>query len=645
MTSAVRFTRRTLPAELADYGAWPAFDSSQLSTAELALYERRMHGLIAYLNGDPTSSITSSYGLQTSELLRYLNRCVAVMDDGRLAGWTGLAKGFRTGRPIRVKPVCAMPRQSLGGYTGALAALLDLQPDVHAGLDKYLATGIDPDGRKRGRATKLTAHEIFLQLCTASGISRQAWPFCVNRKGRNCIGKYVDDFFSRRHEKIALLQYGEECRQRSKRSGRRPESPAAVAPFEIVEADEHTSDIIFAVGVDTPKGTKYVPCYRMTLIVVVDRFTSYILGWAVVVRRQITTADFLGCMDNAVAGQCLSEEIVRALHVSIGNQADDPEFRAGFVSVFVDNALAHLSDSVGDRVRSETGAAVSWGGIKRPERRAVVERVFGWIEQEVFHQSPSTTGNSPVDTRRNKPESQAVKHKVTLEQLMRDTAAAVARWNLKGTEANYADSPAAQMLEYYAPGSGCLAPLAPARSTLSPPLRIEVSSAPVRGSRAKGRSPCICYASVEYGSPVLAARWDLIGRRVQIHADPYDVSRVRAYTKDGMELGELVPLSSRWRFPHSLEMRRLLKSNIQDGHDDPYVNPTGQALGKLAQQALDACSSAPRSTRAATVVAEEARKGYTAEPLSERKPKRPDTKTLAARVRAGRDIDFTVIAK
>jgi len=31
--------------------------------------------------------------------------------------------------------------------------------------------------------------------------------------------------------------------------------------------------------------------------------------------------------------------------------------------------------------------------------------------------------------------------------------------------------------------------------------------------------------------------------------------------------------------------------------------------------------------------------------VGERKPKRPDTKTLAARVRAGRDIDFTVIAK
>lgn len=645
MTLAVRFTRKTLPAELADYGSWPAFDASQLSSAELALYERRMHGLIAYLNGDPTSSIASSYGLQTSELLRYLNRCIAVMDDGRVAGWTGLAKGFRTGKPIRVKPVCAMPRQSIGGYTGALSALFALQPDVQAGLDKYLATGIDPDGQKRGRANKLTAHQIFLRLCTASGLSRQAWPFCVNRKGRNCIGKYVDDFFCQRHEKIALLQYGEECKQRSKRSGHRPESPGAVAPFEIVEADEHTADIIFSVGVKTPKGIKYVPCYRMTLIVAADRFTSYILGWAVVARRQITSADFLGCMNNAVAGQCLSGEIVRALHASIGDQAEDREFHIGFVSIFVDNALAHLSDSVGDRLRAETCAAVSFGAIRRPERRALVERVFGWIAQEVFHQSPSTTGNSPVDTRRNKPESQAVKHRVTLEQVMRATAAAVDRWNMKGTEANYGCSPAAQMLEHYAPGSGSLAPLAPARSSLSPPLRIEVTSAPVRGSRATGRAPCICYAGVEYSSPVLAARWDLIGRRVKIHADPYDVSRVSTFTEDGMELGELVPLSSRWRFPHSLEMRRLLKSKIQGGHDDPYVNPAGKALGELAQQALDACSSSPRSTRAATVVVEEARKGYTAVPVGEQKSKRPDTRTLAARVRAGRDIDFTIIAK
>ncbi len=55
---------------------------------------------------------------------------------------------------------------------------------------------------------------------------------------------------------------------RSRRPGGEVDSPNAFAPLEIVEADEHAADIIFAVGVDTPKGVRYVPSHRMTLIVV-----------------------------------------------------------------------------------------------------------------------------------------------------------------------------------------------------------------------------------------------------------------------------------------------------------------------------------------------------------------------------------------
>ncbi len=62
--------------------------------------------------------------------------------------------------------------------------------------------------------------------------------------------------------------------------------------------------------------------------------------------------------------------------------------------------------------------------------------------------------------------------------------------------------------------SGCLAPLGPPRPTLTPSLRVEVARATVRGSQKKGRRPRVSYASVEYGSPILATRWDLIGRSV-----------------------------------------------------------------------------------------------------------------------------------
>jgi hypothetical protein len=321
------------------------------------------------------------------------------------------------------------------------------------------------------------------------------------------------------------------------------------------------------------------------------------------------------------------------------------ELRLGFSSLFVDNALAHLSDCVGDRIRAETGAAISFGAIRQPQRRSVVERVFGWMAANVFHHSPSTTGRSPTDTLRNHPELQAVRNKITLEQVMAETSNAVARWNSKPTEANYGSSPAAQILEYYAPGSGCLAPLGPPRPKLVPPLRVEATEATVRGSQRKGRLPRVCYSSVEYGSSVLASRWDLIGQTITIHVDPYDVSRIHAYARDGRELGDLVPMDSRWRHPHSIEIRRLLKSKIMSARDEPDANTASRELGALAQKALDACMSAPRSTQAATVLAEEGRKGYAPEEPSVPFESRSNTKTLASRVRTSRSIDFTVIGK
>ncbi|RTQ90509.1 MULTISPECIES: hypothetical protein [Stenotrophomonas] len=645
MAQNLKFNRRTLPADLADYSEWPACETSQLDPADLALFERRKKALIAYLGGYRTAEIASRLGIERTEVLRYLNRCVAVMDDGRIAGWVGLIKGFRKQKPTRSKPVNAMPGQSFGGYTGALSALFDSQPDVQSALDNYLATGITPEGAKQGRVTPKKAHQIFLELCRHAGLRRSEWPFCVTRRGREAICAYLKQFFTANHERVASLQYGEECRQRSRRPWEQSDTPKASAPFEIVEADEHTADIIFAVGVSTPKGIKYVPSHRMTLIVIVDRFTSFILGWDVVVRRTIASSDFLRCIDHASSGQCLSDQLRIALAGTLSEEVDPSELRFGFGSLFVDNALAHLSDNVGDRVRGETGAAISFGAIRRPKRRALVERVFGWLASAVFHQSPSTTGNTPKDTLRNQPECKAVRNQVTLEKLMKDTAKAVARWNSTPTEANYGSSPADQLLEYYAPGSGCLAPLGPPRSKMTPSLRVDVSSAIVRGSQKKGRPPRISYAGVEYGSPILAARWDLIAQAITLQADPYDISHIHAYTSDGRDLGRLEPLSSRWRHPHSLEMRRLLRSKIMSARDEPLADIVGSELQVLAQKALDACASAPRATKAATVLAEEGRKGYAPDMTLRAAAKSVDTQTLASRVRKSRSIDFSVIGK
>jgi hypothetical protein len=357
-------------------------------------------------------------------------------------------------------------------------------------------------------------------------------------------------------------------------------------------------------------------------------------------------------MDHAISGQCLSEGLKETLQAKFGHEVPGSEHRwndlqLGFDSILIDNALAHLSDAVCSKVRSVAGAAVSFGGIRCPQRRALVEHIFSWLGREVFHRSISTTGNSPVDSRRTRPEAQAVRCKITLSELIQQTGRAVRRWNSKGTEANYSSSPEEQMLEYYQSVDGALAPVLPPRQMSLPPLRAAVCQATVRGSQARGRPPYVSYETVDYSSKELGLRWVLIGHTIKIYADPYDISSIRAFTDDGIEIGKLVPLSSRWRYSHSLQMRNLLKLHIKYAHDQPVRDPVKTALEDLEQEALAANAKRPKTTKAAAMLAEEARKGYVADPLAirGRASVRASTKQLAKRVRKRRDIDFSLVGR
>ncbi|MBN5140940.1 MULTISPECIES: hypothetical protein [Stenotrophomonas] len=644
MAAAFRYTRRTLPAELADMEAWPPFDFSALDPEDLVVWNRRRAALACYLAGDSVAQIKGRYGYQCHQIVLFLNRCLQTMQDGRLVGCMGLVKGIRTKPNVRARPVRSMPHLSHGGYAGALEQTFSVCPSIRVALEKYLATGISPAGKDQGRVTPRTAHQVFLKLCTEAGFAPSDWPFCVERQGRVSLDRYVHRFFADNHQRVALLQFGEISRDRSKR-GTSPLAKMRVkAPFEAVEADEHEAHIIFSVGIQTPKGMRYVPCRRLSLIVVVDRYTSHILAWNLVVRRQPSSADFLECIDGAIGGQCLSAEAREALLPHGGDHRRDG-IRVGFDTLFVDNALSHLSDSVCARIREAAGASVSFGALRRPKRRSLVERVFSWMAREVFHRSRATTGNNPVDTRRFHPESAAVRLKISMEDIMRGIDKAVGLWNNKPTEANYGCSPAQQLLDYFSSTKGALPPLCPSRDSMSLPLRLEICRPTVRGSQAKGRLPYITYASVEYSSQKLAARWELVGKKIRIHADPNDISVVQAYTAEGESLDELMPISSRWQHPHSREIRRLLKAKIKSAHDMLDQHPAQVFLIGQEQSALEANEKSVRVTRAASIVAEEARKGYSSEQSQITRSTRESTRQLVRRIRKPTTIDFSVIGK
>ena len=83
-----------------------------------------------------------------------------------------------------------------------------------------------------------------------------------------------------------------------------------------------------------------------------------------------------------------------------------PETRyAYFDRIMLDNAKAHLSSHVIDRMTNALKTTMDFGSVATPETRGIVERFFGSLETRGFHKMSMTTGSSIKDLKRKDTES------------------------------------------------------------------------------------------------------------------------------------------------------------------------------------------------------------------------------------------------
>lgn len=107
----------------------------------------------------------------------------------------------------------------------------------------------------------------------------------------------------------------------------------------------------------------------------------------------------------------------------------------------MDNAKAHLADSVLNTLVKKLGVKVCFGKVAEPTRRAIIERFFKTLEERSFHELPSTTGTSPIDPRRHFPEKQAKRYRISVDDLKRITFSAIAEYNNTPHSSLYGNSP------------------------------------------------------------------------------------------------------------------------------------------------------------------------------------------------------------
>ena len=537
----------------------------------------------SHLGGNLTKENLVKRGLHYQQVIRAVNRCTSRWHDGTLVGWRGLIFNLR---------VRGYNRQSAdhddAGKAGIFAKFLRDHSDIREELDHFLLTGIPGDKFSFGSVTPKMAHQHFIALCDKKNLPQGCWPYNTIYRGRSTITKYVKMFYAENYDEIVYREYGDKAKCKAN-TGRGFDSRiVANLPYDIWEVDEHKMHVICAIGINTPKGRRYVEIRRITLIAVVDRATGNLMGYSIIFRREANARDILNAIEHAL-GPWEPMEFSREGR----RYSDGAGFPSGLVDsarrcapavIFFDNALAHLAEEITERLRNRLGCSVSYGPVKRFERRAAVEGTFSDVVRSIFMHLASTTGTGPQDPRRKEPGEAAKKLKTEIDDIVEYIEIALSSQNVRQGSRNFGISPMAELMRVMSSGDiGFIPPRLPEPLVTEAPLSALILDLPICGSKSKGVRPHVNFERAPYTNPDLAERWDLIGKTLRIHANTLNVNTLKAFDPSGALVGELHARGQWGKFAHSLEIRKLMLAKIANNEisarqeDDPtYILLTSQ---------------------------------------------------------------------
>lgn len=554
-------TRKTLPPELADHRNWPECSEDVINSEAKEWARARRAAIIAYLDDQPVAAIAADTGVERSEVLRMLNRAITVDANGRLIGWRVLCKGLHLQTGVRRAPL--LPGSRGGGLRGAFEHRLQQFPEACASM-------IDEILRTSGTISTTGLKNIFFKACREGGIDPREYPFCTKSRALPALRAFRKQVLEANPEKAATLLGGPGAGKRVKLNNGRTSLMAPFALYSVAGLDAHTLDLIGTVRFPTPKGHIWIPIQRLVILVVVERSTWAVLGYAIA--------------DGGGGGSAhdATEAVRHALSVwhpfdcenSVVTYPKGAGFPSGCIpelagavwsSLYVDNASNFTSFAVCERIRRRLGCAINFGPVGDWTRRFWVEGLFSALERCGFQRLPNTTGAGPLDVRRRNAEQQAVAMKFDLDDLIPCVDVALATCN--GTPR--ASLGGRTVLEFlgdvvHDPKASFiprrLPPLAPGQADLD----VVVLHKRVRGNLSQGRRPYIEYLDAHYTNAILADCWELIGQRLWVHIRR-DLRTITAFLDNGASLGEL-SASGGWSLvPHDEAVRREVKQRRAAG--------------------------------------------------------------------------------
>ena len=540
---------------------WRRVNIDCLNDNSKEIFLNRKHAVDMYIDGSPISNIFDVTGICISKYVRFIQKCCELDENGIPFGYTGLIP-YKHIQPYKRKEEIM---EYGTNYSGAIKQLFERYPDLKDYIDDlYLKR--DKNILEKNMIPKIIMNK-FWQKCHQIGIKEYEYPFNTKNLGERSLYRYIAEL-DKNNSDQSISRNNKNARQKYFSTGLKiPTNFPCRRPFSKVQIDGHKIDCIATIRVETIEGdVSILPIKRFWLLTLIDVATRAIIGYHVTINEEYNRFDILACIKNAIVPRKMMDFTIHGLEYpengGYPSLAINDTKWALFDEIELDNALAHHAQDTVVQITEYLHSAMNFGPVSTPERRGIIERFFQTLEAKGFHRLVSTTGTGITDPRRERCEEAAIRYEISFQHIVEIIEVLIANYNVtQHTALN--NFPPLDVLRQRI-DRGMLPVFLEEEKQKNFLLLTYSVTRRVNGNKESGRRPYIQFENAEYRSDELSMNYSLIGKKITIMINPDDLRTVKAFLKDGSELGDLY-VSGKWAFtPHTLKQRQDINKFIKN---------------------------------------------------------------------------------
>ncbi len=548
--SGIRRDRREMASAV---NSWVTVDDGNLDPDSAQKFLKRKSAIQLYAGGASLRQIIEETGIVSKELYRFLDRCEAVGEDGRLNGWRGIVPNSHV-----------MPRQRNDlldariGHSNKFALFISIHPTIRENLESLALNGYRSGEKGIKRELKIKKiHSEFLIDCRKAGITVKDYPLSSANAGYSAIRRFVKTI-------------------RGKRGGGKypaggiSELLPATRCYQRVEADGHWKDVICTVELPSPtsRGVIYLPIQRLWIIPIVETISTAVLSYAIAYGGNYSADNLIQSVRKSV----LPWEQLPGLVYPNGGGFPTGYSELQYIcydEILLDNHKGHLSPETVCQLHRVLGMTPVYGSIDNQNMRAHIEGFFVAFEEKI-HQLASSTGSNPNDKPVKDPTANAIRYAITDQKIHELAELILARYNSEHPPGSSLSR--IEILQRYIADPRTLVRRVPVAKRNNIYLYDLVLDFEIHGDQKNGIRPYVYWLESRYTNEVIASNYAFIGTKLRAYGNSGDCRRLKAYFPSGSDAGEIICERRFRNTPHSVQTRKYANASRRSGDHKATVD-------------------------------------------------------------------------